>query len=141
MIINLAFRLLLWSGGVLLASLLILGGYYVQQTAAERANLSESTLETRTNQCLAKEEQSRVAVQKIRQKGFRTTDPRVFYSPSLGRCLYTYLVINPKLPEATTFNEFLIYDLEKNQRLFLGEGIMLKTWTQYLEKISELESN
>lgn len=136
---KLIFRITLYSLGLLAFCFIIAGGYQVYKADQERRSLTDADIKAKTEECAHNDALARAYVEPIRRRGLRTTDPRVFYSPKLNRCLYTYLVINPKLPEATTFNSFLIYDLKKNRKLFLGEGESIKRWDRYLDVIAELE--
>lgn len=136
---KLLFKFLTWSAALLLLCLIVLGGQSIYRAEVKRQALSEEVIAEKAETCAKRDTEARAYVTKIQQQGRRVTDPRVFYSPKLNRCLYTYLLINPRLPEATTFNEFLIYDLDKNQPLFFGEGERIIRWDKYLEKVAILE--
>lgn len=133
------FRFLFWAVGIIAVGMLAIGAYSVHRAEMARQTLNDDQIKERTKTCAERSTEAQPLVKPWRDKELRTTDPRVFYSPRLNRCLYTFLVINPKLPDATTFNQYFIYDLDRNQPLFLGEGVHINTWAQYLEKIAELE--
>lgn len=133
------FRLTLFSIIILVLCLVVLGGYRVYAADLKRQQLSEVDITDNQEACQAQAARARSYVEPLRRQGLRTTDPRLFYSPRLNRCLYTYLLLDPKLREATTFNRYLIYDLERNRQVFLGEGRGVKTWQNYLDRIAELE--
>ena len=78
-------------------------------------------------------------VAEVQSKGTRATDPKTFSSPYLNRCLFTYLIIDPSLPDATTYNSYLIYDIETKKPVTLEDGKEIKIYSDYLKRISELE--
>lgn len=133
------FRSLFWIVIVIAVGMLVLGGYAVHKAESERQALTDEQIQANSKACTQRSTETQHLVDSWRNKGLRTTDPRIFYSPRLNRCLYTFLVINPKLPDAETFNEYFIYDLDRKNSVFLGEGIDISTWAKYLEKIAELE--
>lgn len=133
------FRLTIISLSLLILCLLVLDGYRVYAADLRRQQLSEADITAASKACQDQAPKARSYIEPLRRQGLRTTDPRLFYSPRLNRCLYTYLLLDPRRPEATTFNRYLIYDVERNREVFLGEGRGIKTWQIYLERIAELE--
>lgn len=133
------FRFLFILVGGIAIGMIVWGGYRVHQSEITRQAFTDEQIQKQTKMCSDRTSEAQPLVMPWRDRGLRTTDPRVFYSPRLHRCLYTFLIINPKLPEATTFNQYFIYDLDRNHELFLGEGVHITTWAKYLDIITQLE--
>lgn len=125
--------------GIIALGMIAWGGYQVHRSELARQAFTDEQIKEQAKSCSDRASEALPLVMPWRDRGLRTTDPRVFYSPRLNRCLYTFLVINPKLPEATTFNQYFIYDLDRNHELFLGEGVHINTWGKYLDMVARLE--
>lgn len=134
-------KIILWIGVILGLALIISGitSYYQYHEIKVRQSLSDDSIAQSKKDCEDQHTKADEYVAQIKAKGLRTTDPRTFYSPLQDRCLFTYLVIDPQLPEATTFNSFLIFDLKNNKPVTFTKDKEIKIYTDYLQRISELE--
>lgn len=134
-------KIILWMAIILGLALVISGvdSYYHYHEIQVRQSLTDDYITQSKKDCEDQLSKANEQVALIKATGLRATEPRVFYSPLRDRCLFTYLVIDPKLPEATTFNSFLIYDLEKNKPVTFTQDKEIKIYTDYLQRISELE--
>ncbi|MCX6792907.1 MAG: hypothetical protein NTY12_02685 [Candidatus Falkowbacteria bacterium] len=74
----------------------------------------------------------------IRERGQRVTEPKIFYSPTTNSCIISYFVQDMKLEENTTYNTFIIYDLDRSKRLYENGADAITNYPSYLEKIKSL---
>lgn len=80
-------------------------------------------------------------IAQLRRHGWRTTDPRLFYSPVRKQCYFTYLLLDPSAPEAKTFNKLVIQNIRSYMPIRVSTKETLSNWGEYQKRISELERN
>jgi hypothetical protein len=128
----------------IIAALAIYGYYYKPDWLGfipwfKAAPLTQEELAANKKICDAKFAEARRITDTLRAGGEKVTDPRVFFSETAHACLATYLVQDPELPNNQTYNSYVIYNLDKGKELYSKAKNMLKTYTDYLNKMNELD--
>ncbi len=113
--------------------------YREYQTLRTRQSITDEEITESKQICNELQPRAMDHVAEIQSKGVRATDPKTFFSPYLNRCLFTYLIIDPSLPDATTYNSYLIYDTETKKPVTFEPGKEIKIYSDYLKRITELE--
>lgn len=127
-------RLLL---GLLLV--IILAAWAMHDYRSRYYPMSETEIAAKEQACLANTAAGVNETDTLKRFGKRVTEPKTFYSRAVNRCLYTYLMIDPRRPEPTTYNRFVIKDAATGRELYLGETNIIRTWPDYLDRMDKLE--
>lgn len=112
--------------------LILVGRFAYDRYLVSETPLSDEEISQGEQSCQAREDEARRFISDD-AKGRRTTEPRLFFSPSEKACIMTYLEIDPALPNPQTFNSYIIYNFDKKQRLDVKGN-----YETYLDKIKEL---
>ncbi len=92
------------------------------------------------SECLTRINEAKSLTAEYSNAGHRVTEPRLFFSSSERNCLATYLVLDQSKPEAGTYNQFFIYNLDRKRELFWKVNGKTGNYEKYLGYLSELES-
>jgi hypothetical protein len=136
---------------IILIIIILLGltayGYYLRPSWLEfipwfkTQVLTAEEIASQQKVCSSRFTEAQIITNDIRAKGQRVTEPKVFFSPLERSCLATYFVQDESLPENSTFNSFIIYDLDHNRQLYNKDHESFSNYSKYLEKIKTLEAN
>jgi len=123
---------------LILLILVIAGRFAYDRYMNQQPPLSAEEIKSGQDNCVRRFSEAQQFVAN-KARGNRTTEARLFFSPSARACIMTYLMINPNLPEPETYNSFIIYNFDKSERLYENGDKAIITYQDYLDRISELE--
>lgn len=105
----------------------------------KKVPLTQEEIAVKKKACEARFEEAKRLTEEVRAGGQRVTDPKVFFSSEVGACLVTYLIKDPELPDAGTYNSFVIHNLDRGKDLYSKARNTLQTYQDYLNKMDELD--